>query len=208
MNTRLYNNFAGIAAILAGIGVELYSISFVILASLRVAPGIGLSLSTILLLVDGLLTVIVFTALYLHVREMDSGFALLAILFGAGGALASAAHGAFDLANIIFPPNPDVLASSNYPSAIDPRGFATFGLTGLGLLFFAWLMSRGKTFPMRLVQLAFLLGILSVVIYLARLIILSPANPVVFIVIVVTGFIISPVFYVWLGSTLRKMGTG
>ncbi|HZQ09926.1 MAG TPA: hypothetical protein VFD70_25345 [Anaerolineae bacterium] len=208
MNTRSYNNFSGIAAILAGIGVELYSIAFVILASLRVAPNIGLPLSAILLLVDGLLTVIVFTALYLHVREMDSGFALLAILFGAAGALASSAHGAFDLANVLYPPNPNVLETSNYPSAIDPRGFATFGLTGLGLVVFGWLMLRGKMFPTRLAQLALLLGIISIVIYLARLIILSPANPIVFIVIVVTGFIISPVFYVWLGITLRRMGTG
>jgi len=47
-------------------------------------------------------------------------------------------------------------------------------------------------------------GIAMIVVYLGRLIILSPANPVVLLAAGVTGFILAPAWYIWLGLTLRR----
>ena len=47
-------------------------------------------------------------------------------------------------------------------------------------------------------------GIAMIVVYLGRLIILSPANPVVLLAAGVTGFILATAWYIWLGLTLRR----
>jgi hypothetical protein len=47
-----------------------------------------------------------------------------------------------------------------------------------------------------------------VVIYLGRLIIFSPTNPIVAAIAGLTGFILSPVFYVGLGLWLRRGDPG
>jgi len=52
--------------------------------------------------------------------------------------------------------------------------------------------------------LGYALAILLVVIYLGRLIILSPTNPVVAVLIVVTGFIVNPAWYIGLGVALVR----
>jgi hypothetical protein len=47
-------------------------------------------------------------------------------------------------------------------------------------------------------------GALLIVVYLGRLIILTPTNPVVAAAAGVTGLILSPAFYLWLGMQLRR----
>jgi hypothetical protein len=205
VQTRRYDNFAGIAAIAAGIGGPLYSVAFVFLYLFQLAPDLGLTLASLLLLLGGVLSGAVMVALYQHVRETDVGFSMLALIIALIGAFGGATHGAYDLANQLHPPSPDVLGAANYPNFVDPRGLATFGFAGVGLVLFAWLMSRGKTFPARLAQLGYLAGALNVIIYLARLIILTPSNPIVLAVAGVTGLIINPAFFIWLGLRLRAM---
>lgn len=205
MQTKRYDNFAGIAAIIAGIGGPLYSVAFVFLYLFKLAPDLGLTLATLLLMLGGILTVVVLIALYFHVRAADNAFALLALVLGAAGAIGAATHGAYDLANQLHPPEPGLLPLGNLPSQIDPRGLATFGFAGLGLIVFAWLLSQSNQFPARLAQLAYLAGALNVVIYLARLIILTPSNPIILAVAGVTGLIVNPAFYIWLGLRLRAM---
>lgn len=205
MESKRYENFAGIAAIAAGIGGPLYSVAFVFLYLFKLAPDLGLALASLLLLIGGLLTTAALIGLYQVVRQVDAGFAMFALLIGLIGAFGAATHGAYDLANQLHPPSPDVLTTSNYPSPIDPRGLATFGFAGLGLVLFAWLMSQTKTFPARLAQLGYLAGVLSILIYLARLIILTPSNPLVLAVAGVTGLIVNPAFFIWLGVRLRAL---
>ena len=205
MQTKRYDNFAGIAALAAGIGGPLYSVAFVFLYLFKLAPDLGLTLASLLLVLGGILSAVVMVALYQHVRETDSGFAILALVISLFGAIGGATHGAYDLANQLHPPSPEVLAAANYPNMVDPRGLATFGFAGLGLVLFAWLMAQGKTFPSRLAQLGYLAGALNIVIYLARLIILTPSNPIVLVVAGVTGLIVNPAFFIWLGLRLRAM---
>lgn len=205
MQTRQFSNVAGIAAIAAGIGGPLYSVAFVFLYLFKLAPDLGLALASLLLLVGGVLSAVVMVALYQIVRETDTGFATVALILGVFGAMGGAVHGGYDLANKLNPPLSDVLEAGQYPNMADPRGLATFGFAGIGLILFSWLLSRGGTFPARLAQLGYLAGVLNILIYLARLIIFNPMNPIILVVAAVTGLIVNPAFFIWLGLRLRAM---
>ena len=174
----------------------LYSISFVIIA--RGAPATGALLSGLFLLTGGLLASVVMVTLYHLTKDVDRGFATWALLLGVVGALGSAAHGGFDLANGIHPPS----ATTLFPSEVDPRGLLTFGVTGIAILVFARLIGRNSTFPPRLAMWGMLSAALLEVLYLGRLVILDATNPVVVAAALLGGFIVNPVWYGWLGMHL------
>lgn len=189
--------FAGLCAIFTGISGFLYSISFVFLKN-------GL-LIALFLLFGGLLATVALTALYNHVQTVEATLARLAWILGIVGALGAAIHGGYDLANAINPPAPNfALAIASLPSSIDPRGLLTFGVAGLGFLGFAWLMGRSTSFPASMSYLTYLLGILLVVLFISRLIILDTKNPLIVIVGSLSGFIVNPLWYLWLGATLSR----
>jgi hypothetical protein len=152
------------------------------------------------LLLGGLLALPVFVALYERVRGVDAGFALLALALGAAGAYGATVHGGWQLANGINRPElvPDV------PNAADPRGLATFGLTALAVLLFAWLARRARALPDWLTAVGFALGILLVLVYLARLIVLDPDDPVVVVPAVLAGLLANPAWYLGLGRVLLR----
>jgi hypothetical protein len=47
------------------------------------------------------------------------------------------------------------------------------------------------------------LAALLIVLYLGRLIILSPSHPVMLVVTLLSGFLVGPAWYGWLGIVLR-----
>jgi hypothetical protein len=192
MKTTSFARFAGLCAILAGIIGFLYSVAFVVLQNNL--------LSALFLLLGGLLTTVVMTALYERLREADAGFALWAFTLALVSAAGAAIHGTYDLANAINPP-PSI---PDLPSAIDARGFLTFGVAGLALFIIAWLIGRGGSLPGGLATLGYLLAVLLVIIYLGRLIILAPTNPLLLVPAALTGFIVNPLWYIWLGLSLQR----
>jgi hypothetical protein len=198
-SSRRFERSAGAAAIVAGLAGFFYSVAFVIVA--RSAPAAGAALSALLLLIGGVVAIQVLSAVYLRLREVDAGFALTAYVFGFIGALGSAIHGAFDLANAFHPP---AALPADVPAAIDPRGFLTFGIAGLALIVVARLMSRGGGFPAGLAALGYVSGILLVVIYLGRLIVLDASSALILAPAALEGFIVNPIWYVWLGLVLWR----
>lgn len=194
-----FKRFAGMAAVLAGIVHFLYAVAFVIIS--RSAPGLGVFLSALFLLLAGLLSMTALTGAYHRLRQVDAAFALWVLLLTSVGTLGMAIHGGYDLANTI---NPPASANLGLPSQIDPRGLLTFGVMGIALFVIAWLMGRGEQFPKGLAYLGYLLAVLFVVIYLARLIILDPANPVLLGPVLAAGFAVNPAWYIWLGLTLWR----
>jgi hypothetical protein len=52
--------------------------------------------------------------------------------------------------------------------------------------------------------LGYLAGILGVILYLARLTVLDPTSPLILAPALLAGFIVNPIFYAWLGLTLRR----
>lgn len=204
MSTPGYERLAGLAALLAGAGGLVYSVAFIGGVVLGGAPELGLAVASAALLIGGVLTLAVLVAIYGRVRGDAPELAVLGFLLGAAGAIGASVHGGYDLANVIHPPVSDVLAINELPNPLDPRGLLTFGFAGLGLLILAWLLGRSGTVPQRLGSLGIVAGVLLVVVYLGRLIVLDPTNPLVAGPAALVGFVLSPAFYIWLGSVLRR----
>jgi hypothetical protein len=184
-----YRQFAGTAAVLAGIAGFAYAVSFVVLKDA--------GLSGLFLTVAPLFAMPALVAVYGFLRATDPAFALLGLALGLAGSIGASVHGATNLALVLHPPPP----GPEVPNAIDPRGFLTFGLTGAALLILAWLARRSPELPTWVSPLGLLLGAVLVVTWLARLIILDATSPAVLGPALVAG-VLSPVFYLGLGAWL------
>jgi hypothetical protein len=184
-----FDRFAGWASILAGVAGIGYALAFVVLKNGPLAADF-LTLAP-LLAVAGLV------AVFERVRSIDSGYATLALALGAFGSLAASTHGAYDLANVLHPPAtiPDL------PSAVDPRGYGTFALTGLAVLLLAALAGRSAELPRWVSPLGLALGIFLVLTFLARLVVLDPSSVLVLLPALVSG-LLSPIFFLLLGAWL------
>ena len=193
LRSTSFEKFAGVCAILAGATGFLYAVAFVVLQNVL--------LSGLFLMLGGLLSTAALAAVYDRLRETDAAFALWALLLGVAGALGSAVHGGYDLANSI---NPPPSLSADLPNQVDPRGLLTFGIAGIALFVVAWLILRGGQFPKGLGYLAYLSAILLVLLYLGRLIILEPTSPVILVPALLNGFLINPALYIWLGLALLR----
>ena len=188
-----FERFAGWCAVLAGLSGFLYSVAFIVLRSNL--------LSALFLMLGGLFSAAALTALYQRLRGTESGFALLALLLSLSAVLGSAIHGGYDLSNTLHPP---ASLPTDLPNPIDPRGFLTFGVAGLGLFVFSWLMTPEMRFPNGLAYLGYLSAILMVLLYLGRLIILQATSLAIVVPALLEGFIVNPLWYLWLGSSLMR----
>ena len=196
MKSQAFDRFSGYCAIIAGVCVLVYSIAFVLLKNPL--------LYSMAQLLGGLLTLAALTAIYRQVKENEPSFALLALELGLVGALGSALHAGYDLANALNPPDASLAGLANLPSQIDPRGLLTFGFAGMALFIFSPLMEQSDRFPKMLGTLGYVLAALLVLTFLARLIILDAGSPLVLIPAALTGFFANPLFYIWLGIALMK----
>jgi hypothetical protein len=196
MKSSSFDQFGGWMAILAAVAGFLYAVSFVVLKNQL--------LYALFLTLLGIYAFAALIAVFHRVRETDAAYALLALLFGLVGAAGTAIHGGYDLSNAINPPASVPAGLLDLPSQVDPRGLLTFGFTGVGLFVFAWLITRTAAFPKTLGYLGYLSAILFVILYLGRLIVLNPANPIILVPVLLNGFIVSPLFYLWLGIALRR----
>lgn len=201
MRTEAFERLAGLCAIGAGIAGFLYSLSFIVIA--RAAPQVGELLTAVFLLAGGVLATVVLTALYEHLRRADEGFARWALILSVAAALGSAIHGGYNLANAINPPVSSS-AALDLPSQIDPRGLLTFGVAGISLFVLSWLMRRTGDWPRALGALGYLLGALFLILYLGRLIVVDATSPVILVPALLAGFVLNPVWYVWIGLTLWR----
>jgi hypothetical protein len=194
-----YETFAGFCAVLVGIAGLVYAISFFTLVVPQKSPELGGLITSVSLMAIGLLSTAVLVALFLRLRETESGFSLLALVLGIGGALGTLVHGGFDLANTLNPPE-DLVAGLS--SEIDPRGLLTFAISGAALIIFAWLIWRSGQFPKGLAYLGGTSAVLLIILYLGRLLVLDPKNPVIVVPALLNGFLIGPGWYIWLGLAL------
>jgi hypothetical protein len=193
-----YRRFAGLAAYLVAIGGVAYSILFVIAVKAESQPADTATWT--LLLIGGILSTSVLVALYQLLRETDAGFAMWGLLLGFVGAAGSVIHGGFELARVI--PNEVPVTLPGNP--VDPRGLLTFGLTGAGLVVLSTLIRRSPLLPSGLGSLGVPLGVLLVLVYLGRLFIVDPNEPVLLGAAALAGVVAHPAFFIWLGRSLRR----
>jgi hypothetical protein len=199
-----YERIAGWAAMAAGLGGIVYSVAFLGGVVAGWAPELGTTVSSLALMVGGLLTVGVMVTIYRRLLDSAAAVALLGLALVTVGAAGAIVHGGYDLANAIQPPLTDVLGDAGLPNPMDPRGLLTFGLSGLGLLVLTAQSRRSGVLPRGLSALGMLVGVLLVVVYLGRLIVLIPTNPLVAVPAALIGLILGPAFYIWLGLELRR----
>lgn len=202
MTKKTYQKFAANCAIGAGVTGFLYALSFLIIS--RVNPDSSSIMSSLFLLLTGLLVLATQTGLYQRLRQTEETFALLALFLSLLGALGMIVHGGYDLANAINPPTENLPSLAGLPSQLDPRGLLSFGVGSMGLFLVSWLMAPHKHFPLGLSNLGYIAATLLAVLYLGRLIILDASNPFIALVAVISGFIVGPLWYIWLGLTLSN----
>jgi hypothetical protein len=195
-----FTRLAAVAAFAAASAGFAYSTSFSIYLS---NPSRGAAYAnSILLLVGGIASTAAFTAVYERLRATDAAFALWGYTLALVGAFGAALHGAYDLANLANPPASPPAA--DVPSSVDPRGLATFALTGLALAVAGMLILRGGGLPRGLGYLAFVAAALLVFVYVGRLVVLNPKSPGLRAAAVLAGFVVNPVWFGWLGATLWR----
>lgn len=191
MNKKTFNKLSAWAAILAAVFALAYAIAFVVLQSAM--------LSSLFLLLGGLAAAVVATALYQRLKDTQGSFALLAFVLSAGAAAGAMIHGGYDLSNALHPP---ATINLDLPNSVDPRGLLTFGVAGVGLFVVSWLMANTKEFPKNLANLGYLSALLMVILYVGRLVILDASSPAILGPAALEGFVVNPLWYLWLGSFL------
>jgi hypothetical protein len=201
---RTFERFAGICALIVGVGGIAYAITFVVVLGGDAGEGIATA-NAVFLLLGGLLSTAVLVAVYRRVRDTDPSFAAWALLLGMLGAAGAMIHGGFDLAVAVDPPRAGGTGLPANP--VDPRGLLTFGVTAVATVTFAWLIARGGSFPRRLGYLGYVSAALLLVLYLGRLIIVNPKSPLLLVAAMLSGFVVNPVWYAWLGLELRRETT-
>ncbi len=195
MKSLSYRHTAYPSAWLAGACGFFYSVAFVLLKG-----SLGLGVTGLFLLLGGIFAASALLGLYERLAPAAGGYASWALLFGLAGSLSATLHGGYDLATAVHPASYTV----ELASAVDPRGLGTFGLSGIAVLAFAYLIGREASFPLNLSYLGYISGALLVAIYVERLIILSSSSPLLLSTAALEGLAINPVWYVWLGLALRR----
>jgi hypothetical protein len=193
--SRMFERFAGLSAILVGVGGLLYGILFgaIVLGASETVARIWLTLG----ILGALFATPVTVALYYRLRDTDRGFALLALLLGTFAVLGQFENSALGLGNELTPEMAGI--------ASDPFGAFRFGLLGMALLIVAWLVRRGGALPRGIGYLAALGGALLLIVYLGRLTgVIDPATRPTVIPPILYGLVVHPILYVWLGVVLRR----
>jgi len=187
--SRSFERFAGWLSVLAGLAGLGYAVAFVLLKNA--------GMSALFLTLAPLLAIGGLVAVFERVRAIDAGIATVALALGAFGSLAASTHGVYDLANVLHPP----ASLPDLPSAVDPRGYATFALTGFALVLLGWLAGRTSDLPGWVGPMGMVLGVVLVATWLGRLIILDATSLLVLGPALVAG-VLSPVFFLMLGAWL------
>jgi hypothetical protein len=197
--TRTFQRFAGWSALAAAAAGVTFTVAFSVVV--REGDRWAKWVSAVTLAGGGLLTLPVLVALYARLREREPEFAFLGVLLGTVGVLATAAHGAFDVAGLSKRVKPDL---SNVPSFVDPRGFATFGLTALALLVFGIIGLRRGGLDRAVARVAVLAAVLLVVLYVGRLTVLDPEANVIKATALISGLVVTPAFFLLFARSLLQ----
>ena len=63
---------------------------------------------------------------------------------------------------------------------------------------------RSGSLPVSLGYLGYALAGISIILYVARLTVLTASSPVIFIPALLAGFLLNPAWYLWLGSRMMS----
>lgn len=189
-----FGRFGGISAMIVGLLSILYAVFYLVIA--RQAAYVGTLGSWLILGVSGILSSAAFVALYQRVRHVDEGYGLWALLLGVMASFATLIHGVYEAQLLT-----GGVSGPQVASEIDPAGLATFGVTGLVAFVFGRLILHSGMLPQRLGQLGMINAVLLVVLFFATF---SGSQNVILLSGGLTSVIVGPIWWIWLGSELRK----
>lgn len=194
-----FGRFAGAGGIITGVSSLGYAVFF-----LLVQGSLHTYLPPIFLGLGGFFATTIVVAVYDRVRVADAQFALWGLLIGVVGQLGAAVAAAYGLATAISALKASGTAAT-FPNQADPRGFLTFGISGVSFLVFAWLIVRSGRLPRGLGYLGYANGILVIALYLGALL---TSNDTKSLFILVPGglasLITTPIWYLWAGIVLLR----
>jgi hypothetical protein len=187
------------AALAVAVGGVLYSVLFVV--AVKSGSSAAATGSWVVLLLTALVSSAVLVVVYRAVSAVDPATSLWALVLAVAGGYGSIAHAGYALSST-------ATRATDTVSQADPRGLATFGLTGLALVVFGLVIRRAGVLPTRLGALGAVLGVLLVLTYLGRLVLVDPNNVVLLGVAAVAGIVVHPWWWTWLALSLRDVGDG
>lgn len=199
MVSRSFMRFAGMTAVIVGIGGFVYAAVFAYIVVGDAPRGVR-ELWFGILLLGGILSTVVTVATYQILKETESSVALLALALGLGGALGGVLHGSSSLSRTVQAPGS---GPPEFP--LDPNGILRYAVAGLALLLIGWLIMRGGVFPRWLGLLAYAGGVVLVFIHVGRLYdFITPDTKATLIPAFLFGFVIYPALYIGLGLELMR----
>jgi hypothetical protein len=187
------------AGLLVAVGGVLYSVLFVV--AVKSGSSAAATASWVVLLVTALVSSAVLVVVYEAVRAADPATSLWALALAVAGGYGSVAHAGYALSS-------SATRTADTVSQADPRGLATFGITGLALLVFALVIHRAPGLSAGLGTLGAVFGALLVLTYLGRLVLVDPNNLALLAVAAVAGLVVHPWWWIWLGLSLRRASNG
>ncbi len=199
MNATSFSRFGGFLAAFVGLGGLVYGVLFAFIVK-------GTSVEVlrawfVLAILGGLAVTGVFVALYERLRKTDPSLALWALLLGVAAGLGQMLNASVALGYHVHVTPPP----GTFDGTPDPLGILRFGLNGVALFLAGLIMARDKDFPEALGYLALVGGALLVVMYVGRLVgFINPATKLTLIPPFVYGFVVHPLFYVWLARSLLQ----
>jgi hypothetical protein len=193
--TRSFSRIACGSAAVAVVTSLVYSVTF----ALVVRKGYRWAewTSSAALLTGGLAAIVVVIAAREHFAGREAQLAQLAAALGLAGALGSALHAAYDLSTLTNPESSDGLGLS----PVDPRGFATFALTGLSLAVFGVLGHEAGVLSSRTRLLSLLTGASLVALFVGRLVYLDPNRLGIKLLALVSGLFLNPLVLALFGRS-------
>ena len=197
--TSTFGRVAGWCALAAGAAALVYSVTFAVVV--EEGDRWAQWTSSTVLALGAFLALPVLTALYLRLRPVDEGFALLGLLVGAVAAAGTLLHALFDIGVLANEPE----QGWEFLSPTDPRGAATFLLTGVTIAIASGLLARAGA-PRALVAIGWGTAVLVAVVWIGRLSVLDPKEPWVAPAVVGSGFLGVPVWYAWVGRLMLAGG--
>jgi hypothetical protein len=199
--TAAFRRLAAPAAVITALTSVAYTVTFAVVV--RRGSTWAQWASSSVLLAGSLLSLLVLVGIAAAVaRRAELELAIVAGLLGAAGALGAATHAAFDLANLANPP----AGANDAASHVDPRGFATFALTGLAMAMAACLGRRAGLWHARLAGLGVATGATLIVIFIGRLTLLDPNSALIAPFAVAAGLVLNPLWLLGLARAYRAGG--
>ncbi len=202
-----FQKFGGTSAILVGVLSLAYAVFYLVVA--RQAEYIGTLGAWIILAASGIFSSAAYVALYLRLRRESEGFALWGVVFGVTSSLFTLTSSTYQALLVSTAPGADaatqaaIATARSLPAQLDPKGLATFVFFAIASFVFGRIIIAGQTLPRNLGYLALFNSLLLVLLFVGNV---ANSLPLILLSGGLSSVIVTPAWWIWLGTQLSKQG--